>query len=115
MLRRPPWVFGLVFMGLSMFIEIVLLVVVRLHIPQDNAIIAPILLIVSPLAACWICHYRRPREIALLSILAVFFTLLFVAVFGRLTGISTGVLPPIVLRTAAGFLAALIVKRKMSP
>jgi hypothetical protein len=113
--RRPPaWVFGLVFMALSMVIEIALIVVFRLRIPQDNAIIAPILLTVSPVAASLLCRYRRAREILLLSCLAVFFTLLLVLVFSRVTGITTGILPPIFLRTAGGLLAAAIVNRRLS-
>ena len=112
--RRSPWVFGVVFMAVSMVIEIALLVVCRLRIPQDNAIIAPILLTASPVIASWLCHYRRVRELILLSCLAVFFTLLFVLVFSRLTGISTGIFPPIVLRTAAGLVAAMIVNRRIA-
>ena len=103
-----PWVFGLVFMAVSMALEILLIVVVRLRVPQDNAIIAPILLTVSPVAAALICGYRRPRQLLLVSFLAVFFTLLFVMVFGRITGISTGLVPPIVIRTLAGLLAAIV-------
>ena len=57
-IRRKPWAFGVIYMALSMAIEIVLLVVVRLRIAQDNAIIAPILLIVSPATAAVICGYR---------------------------------------------------------
>jgi len=95
-------------MALSMALEIALIVVGRLRVPQDNAIIAPILLTVSPIAAALICGYRRPGELVLVAFLAVFFTLLFVMVFGRITGISTGIVPPIVIRTLAGLLAAVV-------
>ena len=44
--RVKPWVFGLVFMTVSMALEILLIVVGRLKVRQDNAIIAPILLTV---------------------------------------------------------------------
>ena len=110
--RRSPWVFGLAFMAVSMVIEIALLVVCRLRIPQDNAIIATILLTASPVIASWVCHYRRIRELLLLSGLAVLFTLGFVLGFSRLTGITTGILPPIFIRTAAGLMAAMIVNRR---
>jgi len=109
--RSKPWVFGLVFMALSMALEIALIVVGRLRVPQDNAIIAPILLTVSPIAAALICGYRRPRELILVAFLAVFLTLLFVLVFGRITGISTGIAPPIVIRTLAGILAAVVTNK----
>ena len=98
-------------MALSMAIEIVLLVVVRLRIPQDNAIIAPILLIVSPLVAAVICGYRRPKELIVAAAAAVVLTLVLVMVFGRLTGISTGIAPPMVLRTLAGFLAGMLANK----
>jgi len=98
-------------MALSMALEIALIVVGRLRVPQDNAIIAPILLTVSPIAAALICGYRRPRELILVAFLAVFLTLLFVLVFGRITGISTGIAPPIVIRTLAGILAAVVTNK----
>ena len=106
-----PLAFGLIYMALSMAIEIVLLVVVRLRIPDDNAIIAPILLVVSPVAAALICGRRRPATVITLAILTVVLTLVCVMGFGRLTGISTGVAPPIVLRTLAGTLAAALSAR----
>ena len=106
-----PLVFGVIYMAISMAIEIALLVVVRLRIPDDNAVIAPILLIASPVAAALICGYRRPATVIALAILTVVLTLACVMGFGRLTGISTGVAPPIVLRTLAGTLAAALSAR----
>jgi hypothetical protein len=89
----------------------VLLVVVRLRIPQDNAIIAPVILAVSPVAAALICGYRRPRSIAMLAVTTVILTIAIVMGFERLTGISTGLAAPVVIRTAAGVLAALLTHR----
>ena len=110
-IERKPLAFGVIYMALSMAIEIVLLVVVRLRIPQDNAIIAPILLIVSPAAAAVICGYRRPWEVIVVAVATVLLTLAFVMVFGRLTRISTGIAPPVVLRTLAGVLAAALTNK----
>jgi hypothetical protein len=109
--QRRPLAFGIIYMALSMVIEIILLVVIRLRIPQDNAIIAPILLTISPIAAAWICDYRRPRELITVAVLAVFLTLLIVIVFGRVTGISTGLAAPIVIRSLAGFLAGVMTNK----
>ncbi len=114
-MERKPLAYAIIYMALSMAIEIVLLVVVRLRIPQDNAIIAPILLIASPIAAALICSYRRPREFIVVAIATVFLTLVFVMLFGRLTGISTGIVPPIVLRTLAGWLAAGLANKVARP
>jgi hypothetical protein len=101
-----PVAFGLIYMALSMAIEIALLVVGRLKIPDDNAVIAPTLLIVSPVAAALLCGYRTPKAVISVGVPTVLLTILFVMVFSRITGISTGVGPPIVLRTLAGSLAA---------
>ncbi len=48
------------------------------------------------------------------AILTVMLTILFVLVFSRITGISTGVGPPIVLRTLAGSVAAALLGRLFS-
>lgn len=106
-----PFAFGVIYMALSMAIEIGLLVIARLRIPDDNAVIAPILLVVSPVAAALICGYRRPATVITLVILTAVLTLICVMAFGRLTGISTGVAPPIILRTIAGTLAAALSAR----
>ena len=107
-IHRKPLAFGVIYMTLSMAIEIALLVVVRLRIPQDNRIIAPVLLIVAPVAAGVLCGYRRPGTLSAVASATVILTLVLVMGFGRLTGISTGVVSPIVLRTLAGWLAAVV-------
>jgi hypothetical protein len=109
--ERRPWVYALTYMGLSIAIEIVLIAVVGLRVPRDNAIIAPLLLTISPVAAALICGYRRPKEFVLLVVLTVVLTVLCVLVFSRLTGISTGLIEPIIVRSLAGFLAAAITNR----
>ena len=100
--------FAAIYMVLSMAVEVVLIAVVGLRLPKDNAVIAPILLTISPVLAALISGYRRPKEFVLVIILAVVLTLLIVFVFSRLTGISTGLLEPILNRSLAGFLAATI-------
>lgn len=110
-LRRNALAFGLIYMALSLAVEIVLLVVVRLRIPRDNAILASVLLAVSPPAAAWMCGYARPRAFVFAVAGTVLLTLVLVVGFGRLTGISTGLGPPVVLRSLAGFLAALLANR----
>lgn len=106
--EKRTLVFAVVYMALSMAVEVVLIAAVGLRIPQDNAIIAPILLTLSPVLAALISGYRRPKEFFLVIILAVVLTLLIVLVFSRLTGISTGLLEPIFNRSLAGLLAATI-------
>jgi purine-cytosine permease-like protein len=62
-------------------------------------------------AAASICGYRRPTTVITLAIMTIAMTLVCVMGFGRLTGISTGLAPPIVLRTLAGSLAAALSSR----
>ena len=110
-MARKTWVFALVYMSLSMAIEVVLIAAVGLRIPKDNAVIAPILLTVSPVLAALISGYRRPKEFFLLIVLAAALTLICAHVFGRLTGINTGLLEPVIIRSLAGFLAAALTNR----
>ena len=111
--ERRVWIFALVYMALSMAIEVALIAVVGLRVPKDNAIIAPILLTASPVLAALITGFRRPKEFFLVILLAVAMTLLCSSVFGRLTGIKTGLLEPVVIRSLAGLLAAAITNRVM--
>lgn len=110
-IEKRTWAFAVIYMVLSMVVEIALIAIVGLKIPKDNAIIAPILLTLSPVLAALITGYRRPKEFFLLILLTVVLTLFMVLVFGRLTGISTGLLAPIVIRSLAGFLAATLTNR----
>ena len=110
-IERRTWAFAFIYMALSMVVEIALIAIVGLKIPKENAIIAPILLTLSPVLAALIAGYRRPKEFFLLILLTVVLTLFMVLVFGRLTGISTGLLAPIVIRSLAGFLAATLTNR----
>jgi hypothetical protein len=105
--RSHPLAYGFIYMGLSMAIEIALLVVFRLKIPQDNSIIAPILLIASPVCAALICGHRHGRTLVPLVLITIFLTLLLVMGFGRVTGI----VPPVIIRTLAGCCAAWLVSR----
>lgn len=115
LIGRNPWAFALLYMGLSMALEIVLIVVGRLRVPDDNAVIAPVLLTVAPLLAAGLSGYRRPAS-AFLTVagLAASLTLVLTLGVNRLTGISTGMLEPILNRTAAGWLAAAITNRALA-
>ena len=47
----------------SLLVEAVFIVVGHLKVPQDNAILAPVVLTIPPLLVAWICGYRRPKEL----------------------------------------------------
>jgi hypothetical protein len=93
-------------MALSMIVEIALIVVAGLRVPRDNRIIAPIILVASPIAAGWICGYRRPRALLTVAVVTVLLTIAGVFVVSRLTGVSTGLVEPILVRSTAGWIAA---------
>ena len=114
-MRRQPWVFAIAYVVVSLAVEAALIVFGRLRVPQDNAILAPVVLTVPPMLTAWICGYRRPKEFIIVAVLAGVMTLLLTAVAGRLTGISTGLAEPIVVRTIAGFFSGIISSRVSGP
>jgi hypothetical protein len=65
--KRSAWVFAIIYTAISMGVEIILIVVFRLKIPQHNAIIAPIILTLPPVLAGWFAGYRAPKELAVLA------------------------------------------------
>src|SRR5262245_44191218 len=104
---RKPWAFAVLYMGLSMGLEIVLIVVFRLRVPEDNKVIAPILLTIPPALAASCSGYRRPlKSFLTVAALAAILTLVLTLAVNRLTGVTTGVVEPIFNRLAAGWLAA---------
>lgn len=105
---KPPWAFALIYTALSMATEIVLIVVFRLRIPQQNAIIAPIILTIPPLLAAWIAGYRSPKELVVVAVATAVFTLVVTLTVTHFTGVATGLLEPLINRPIAGFLAALL-------
>jgi hypothetical protein len=106
--REKPWVLALVYVALSLAVEAALMVVGRLRVPQDNAILAPVVLTVPPLLAAWAIGRRRLRELLLLALLLSALTLVLTLAAGRLTGVKTGIVEPLIVRAAAGFLAGLV-------
>ncbi len=110
-IRRKPWALAIIYTGVSLAVEAGLIIVGGLRVPHDNAVIAPIILTVPPALAALISGYRRPKEFVILVILTSILTLSLTIVGGRLTGISTGLVEPIIVRTIAGFLAATIANR----
>lgn len=115
LIGRKPWAFAIVYTLLSLCIEALLLVVFRLRIPQDNGIIAPIVLTVPPLAAAWCSGFRRPfQDLITVAVLASVLTLVVTIIGTRLSGVSTGLLEPIINRFIAGALAAVIAARVLA-
>jgi hypothetical protein len=93
--------FGLLFTALSLAFEIAMLAVLRLNIPQDNAVIVPGVLVLAPLATALLMGYRDRTVVKLVATTAAFTLVASVAI-----GNVTGILGPLTLRPAAGFLSA---------
>ena len=110
-IRRKPWALAIIYAAVSLAVEAGLIVVGGLRVSEDNAVIAPIVLTIPPVLAAWIAGYRRPKEWIILAILASVLTLGLTLLACRITGISTGLAEPIVVRTLAGFLAGTITNR----
>jgi hypothetical protein len=110
-MKRKPWAMALIYVVASLAIEAALMIVGHLKVPQHNAILAPVVLTVPPLLVAWICGYRRPKELIIVAVLLSALTLVLTVTFGRITGISTGMAEPILVRTLAGFVAGMIANR----
>jgi len=107
-MKRKPWAMAIIYVAVSLAVEAALMVVGHLKVPQHNAILAPVVLTIPPLLVAWICGYRRPKELVAVALLLSVLTLGLTVTFGRLTGVSTGMVEPIIVRTLAGFLAGMI-------
>jgi hypothetical protein len=102
---HPAWHYAVLYVAVSLITEITLLTIGRLRIPQDNAVLGPVVLSVPPALAAWLFGYRRPRSFLALAGLTAITTLVLTAIAGRLTGVRTGLAEPIVVRTLSGFVA----------
>jgi hypothetical protein len=72
-----------------------MMIVGRLRVPRDNAILAPVVLTIPPVLAAWLCGYRRPREWITAAVALAVLTVGLTVVVSRLTGVATGLLEPI--------------------
>ncbi len=115
LIGRRPGAFAILYVIVSLLVETVLIVVLRWRVPEDNARIAPAVLTIPPMLAAWLSGYRRPlKDFLTVAELAAILTLLITIIVSRLSGVSTGLVEPIVNRSAAGWLAALITNRATS-
>jgi hypothetical protein len=104
-MKQKPWAMALIYVVVSLAVEAALMIVGRLKVPQHNFILAPVVLTVPPLLVAWICGYRCPKELIVVAVLLSALTLALTVIFGKLTGVSTGMTEPIIVRSLAGYLA----------
>jgi hypothetical protein len=114
-MKRKPWIMAVLYVAVSLAVEAVMIVAGHLKVPQHNAILAPVVLTIPPLLVAWICGYRRPGELIAVAVSLSLLTLGLTIIAGRLTGISTGMAEPIVVRVLAGFLAGMLARRGIAP
>jgi len=110
-IKRKSWAFAIIYMGLSIVIEGAVMILFGLRVPRDVPTLRLVVLTIPPALATWVCGYRKPKEFALLALLASVLTAGISMLVGRLTGINTGMIEPIINRFIAGFLAAEITNR----
>ena len=110
-MSRNPWVFALAYVGLSLGTEIVLMVVFGLKVPQDNALLAPIVLLLPPLFTALLANCPTVGATILVAIIFSVATIIMTMLVTRMTGNSIGFLEPILARTTAGLLAFFITRR----
>ncbi len=113
-IRRNSWAFALIYLALSLLFEASLILCGGLRVPEDNATIAPLILTVPPILAATLAGYGKPKEFVMLVVFTVVLTMVITLTVNKLTGISTGLLEPIINRSIAGFLAATITNRMNS-
>lgn len=107
--------FAAVYVVLSLGTEAILIGVLGWKVPQDNARIAPLILTIPPVLAAWLLGYRGWRRFIVLVGLTVVLTLVITAIVTRLTGVSIGLVEPLINRSLAGFLAAMATSRLIQP
>ncbi len=78
-----------------------------LRVPQDNARIVPVILTIPPILAALISGYRKPKALLTIVVLTAVLTVAVTHAFIRITGISTGLIEPMINRLVAGTLAGL--------
>lgn len=105
---RKALLFAAIYLALSIGIEAALIVLLRWRVPQDNYRIAPVILTIPPLLAALLAGGRRIKPFLLLLFLTIVLTVVVTMVVTRLTGKSIGLTEPLISRSIAGFLAALI-------
>lgn len=106
---RRILLFTLAYVIISLCIEASLIVFVGLRVPENNAQIAPVILTIPAIIAALVAGYRSPRMLLSISVMTGVLTLAVTLVFIGITGISTGFVEPVINRSIAGFLSALIV------
>ncbi len=111
MIKRKTWAFAIIYMLLSIIIEGAVMILFGLKVPQDIPKLRLVVLTVPPILAPWICGYHKLKEFVLLALLVSILTAGISILAGRLTGINTGMVEPIINRLIAGFLAAEITNR----
>ena len=110
-ISRTAWAFAVIYMVLSLGVEASLIIFGGLRVPEDNAKIAPVILVLPPILAALLAGYRGRKEFIILVVLTAVFTVAVTLTVNRITGISTGLVEPMINRSIAGFLAAVVTNR----
>jgi hypothetical protein len=104
-------IFALLYVVLSLAIAAGLIVFGGLKVPQDNARIAPVILTIPPILAALISGYRKPKALLTIVVLTAVITVAVTHAFIKITGISIGLIEPMINRLVAGVLAGFATNR----
>jgi len=109
-----PLITAVVYAAVSLTIEATAMVVGGLKVPRDNRILIPIVLTVPPLVAAWTVGNRALAPLLVAAGTLSALTLVLTIAAGRVTGTSTGLAEPIIIRAIAGGLAGVVINRRFT-
>jgi hypothetical protein len=95
---KRPWAFAILYTCISLGVEGALIVLAGLRVPQDNKLLAPVVLTVPPVLSALVAGFRRLGEFVPVALLTIVLTVGLTIVANKSTGVSTGLLEPIIVR-----------------
>jgi hypothetical protein len=103
--------YAIVYVGVSLAFELVLIILGGLRVPKDNATIGPLIVSIPPFILALLFGRHSIKRFVFLLLATSIFTLVFTLTFIAITGIATGFVEPIISRGLAGILAYLVTDR----
>ena len=104
-------IYTIVYVGVSLAFEMVLIIVGGLRVPEDTATIGPLIVSIPPLVLALLFGRQSIKRFVVLLLATSIFTLVITLTFIAVTGIATGFVEPIISRGLAGILAYLFTDR----
>lgn len=103
--------YSIVYLLFSLAFETSLIVLGGLRVPDDNAILGPLVITIPPIFAALLFSRKSIKRFFYLFILTAILTFVVTLIFVRITGVQTGFVEPIINRSIAGFLAFILAEK----